>query len=144
MTPANSPTYYEAFSGPRLDTIRVLLVHTVSGMTPPPLYSTLRRFPGTRKHTRRHANATLRTMNILWEMSESKKKRRSYTWPGTMLSISSVRGQESRLGPGVSHGALRLGARNDVIITSPRLWVPPPCLATGYGAVVAAPCADLC
>ncbi|KAI0281770.1 hypothetical protein BGY98DRAFT_173342 [Russula aff. rugulosa BPL654] len=56
-------------------------------------------------------------MNILWEVSELKK-RRSYTRPGTVLSISSVRGQES---------------------TGPRLWTPP---CFGYGAVVAAPCAD--
>jgi hypothetical protein len=86
MTAANSPTY-EAFIGQARLNIRVLLVLIV----PSPSYSTPRRSPGTRKHTRRHA--TLR-MNILWEVSELKK-RRSYTRPGTELSISSVCGQES-------------------------------------------------
>jgi len=63
-------------------------------------------FPGTRKYTRRHA--TLR-MNILWEVSESKK-RRSYTWPGQCYRYPPSVGKCRR--SGVSHGALRLGARN--------------------------------
>jgi hypothetical protein len=83
-------------------------------------------------HTRRHA--TLR-MNILWEVSDSKKKAILHV-ARTVLSISSESVAKSRRGE-LSHGLCDSAPGTDDY--------PAEALDAvfGYGAVVPAPCAVL-